>query len=572
MVTMQFSTQINARPERVWQILWNDATYREWTSVFHEGSHAESDWQEGSKILFLGPDGGGMTSRIVRIIPNEFISFQHLGIVNKGVEDFTTAQAKGWAGARENYSLREKDGGTELHIEMDGEDGYEEYFLDTFPKALARVKELTEAQKITSFLWFDHEAEEAVNLYTSLFPDSKILNVVRNGDAVFTVDFLLGGQRFAALNGGPQFRFNLSISFFVACETEAEVDAAWQALSDGGEVLMPLNKYDWSEKYGWVQDRYGLSWQIYLGNMSEAGQKFAPTLMFTGAQHGRAEEALNFYTSIFPNSSINGVLKYGPGGADPEDTVKHAEFNLDGCLFMAMDSYGEYAAQFNEALSFVISCYTQDEIDYYWNRLSADGGREDQCGWLKDKFGVSWQVVPPILIRYLKDPDPVKAGNVMQAMLKMKKIDIALLQEAYLQPASQTVITVEATVNAPVEKVWTFWTAPEHITQWNHASDDWHSPSASNDLRAGGAFNYQMAARDGSASFDFAGQYDEVTPHEKIAYTLGDGRVVTIRFSANGPATKVVESFEAENTNSIEMQQTGWQAILDNFKKYVEGN
>lgn len=133
-----------------------------------------------------------------------------------------------------------------------------------------------------------------------------------------------------------------------------------------------------------------------------------------------------------------------------------------------------------------------------------------------------------------------------------------------------TVITVENTVNAPVKKVWKLWTTPEHITKWNNASDDWHTPFAENDLRAGGKFLARMEARDGSFGFDFEGIYDEVKTNELIAYTLGDGRKVKITFSPSGAETKVVETFDAENTHSIEMQRGGWQAILDNFKKYAE--
>jgi uncharacterized protein YndB with AHSA1/START domain len=133
-------------------------------------------------------------------------------------------------------------------------------------------------------------------------------------------------------------------------------------------------------------------------------------------------------------------------------------------------------------------------------------------------------------------------------------------------------ITVENTVKAPVEKVWQFWTSPEHITKWNYASDDWHSPFAQNDLRIGGKFLSRMEAKDGSFGFDFGGVYDEVNINKMIAYTIGDGRKVKINFSANGSETRIVETFEAENTNSIEMQRGGWQSILDNFKKYAESN
>ncbi len=137
---------------------------------------------------------------------------------------------------------------------------------------------------------------------------------------------------------------------------------------------------------------------------------------------------------------------------------------------------------------------------------------------------------------------------------------------------NKTIITIAATVNAPLGKVWSFWTSPEHITQWNHASDDWHTTTATNDLRVGGAFTSHMAAKDGSFGFDFGGVYDEVVTHQKIAYTLGDDRKVEIAFSSNGNETEVVESFEAETENSVELQRGGWQAILDNFKKYAEAN
>jgi uncharacterized protein YndB with AHSA1/START domain len=136
----------------------------------------------------------------------------------------------------------------------------------------------------------------------------------------------------------------------------------------------------------------------------------------------------------------------------------------------------------------------------------------------------------------------------------------------------KTIITVENMVNEPVEKVWEYWTKPEHIIRWNNASDDWHTPRAENDLRVGGSFLSRMEAKDGSFGFDFGGIYDAIKTNEYIEYTLGDGRKVKITFSANGDKTKVVESFEAENTHSIGIQQGGWQNILDNFKKYIEAN
>jgi predicted 3-demethylubiquinone-9 3-methyltransferase (glyoxalase superfamily) len=295
-------------------------------------------------------------------------------------------------------------------------------------------------QKITPFLWFDDNAEEAVNFYTSIFRDSEIGKVARYDEAgagatgrpkgsVMTVSFKLMDQEFAAINSGPIFKFNPSISFFVVLESEKEVDRLWENLKVGGMVLMELQKYDWSEKYGWVQDRFGLSWQVSIGNKEEVGQSITPSLLFAGPQHGRAEEAVNFYTSIFKDSDVTGILKYEAGEEQPEGTVKHAQFSLNGEMFMAMESLG-HNFTFNEAISFVVNCDNQEEVDYYWDNLTADGGEESMCGWLKDKFGVSWQITPRKLIQLITSSDPQEAKNAMQAMLKMKKIIIADLAKA----------------------------------------------------------------------------------------------------------------------------------------------
>lgn len=141
-----------------------------------------------------------------------------------------------------------------------------------------------------------------------------------------------------------------------------------------------------------------------------------------------------------------------------------------------------------------------------------------------------------------------------------------------METATKTTITVETTVKAPVEKVWKLWSSPEHITKWNSASDDWHTPRAENDLRVGGKFSARMEAKDGSFGFEFGGTYDDVKENELIEYTLGDGRKVVVHFTPNGNETNVVETFDAESTNSVDMQKGGWQAILNNFKKYVEAN
>lgn len=292
-------------------------------------------------------------------------------------------------------------------------------------------------QKITPFLWFDSQAEEAVNFYTSLFKNSKAGKVTRYDEAgaaatgrkagsVMTIDFLLDGLEFTAINAGPVFKFNPSTSFFVVSKDESEIDRLWKKFSDGGKVLMELDKYDWSKKYGWVEDKFGLSWQLLLAE-DEVKQKIVPSLLFVDKAFGKAEEAINFYTSIFKNSKLETVYKF----PDNEKAVMYSDISLEGNLLAAMDGPGEHGFQFNEAISFVVNCENQEEVDYYWNKLTADGGAESMCGWLKDKFGVSWQIIPTILLRYISDNDPKKSQAVMQAMLKMKKIDVSIVEKAY---------------------------------------------------------------------------------------------------------------------------------------------
>ncbi|HSP11232.1 MAG TPA: SRPBCC domain-containing protein [Salegentibacter sp.] len=279
-----FTVVINAPRENVWEVLWSDETYPKWTATFSEGSRAESDWKEGSKVYFLNAEGEGMVALIDKRKDPEIMNFKHLGMIDKnGNEDLESEKVKPWAGSMENYLLEKENGKTQLTVNMDLNDEYKDYFLKTWPKALEKIKELAEN---------DHQMNDPINISTK--------------------------------------------------------------------------------------------------------------------------------------------------------------------------------------------------------------------------------------------------------------------------------------INAPIGKVWEVWNAPEHIENWNAASDDWHTKSASNDLRKGGKISSRMEAKDGSAGFDFEGIYDDVKPREHLAYTLTDGRKVSVNFKENGNSTLVEESFEAESENSRELQQQGWQAILDNFKKYVE--
>src|SRR5262245_48139067 len=294
-------------------------------------------------------------------------------------------------------------------------------------------------QRITSHLWFDKEATEAAEFYTSAFSDknTRIKNTTTLHDtpsgSVDLVTIELLGQEFTLISAGPLFKFNPSVSFLVACKTKEEVDSLWKQLSKGGTTRIELGQYPFSEKYGWTQDKYGLSWQVMFVGDREIKQKITPTLMFVGDVCGKTEEAVNFYGSIFRNSKIDYIFRYGTGEEpDKEGTVKHAAFTLEEEQFAAMDSARGHNFSFNEAISLMVHCDTQQEIDYYWGKLSSVPAAE-QCGWLKDKYGISWQIVLTVMDEMLKSGDQKKIDRVTQDFLKMKKFDIDTLKRAYEQ-------------------------------------------------------------------------------------------------------------------------------------------
>lgn len=278
-------------------------------------------------------------------------------------------------------------------------------------------------------LWYDGHAKESAEFYCKVF-DGKI-----TADTPVVMNIDIFGQKLMLLNGGPQFKKNPSVSFMVICSTGEEVQQYWDQLMEGGIALMPLDAYSWSSKYGWVQDRYGVTWQIFLGD-KPTGQKIIPTLMFIHQNNGKAMEAMELYTQTFPHSNIGNVLRYGDGGEghpipEPAENVQHAHFILDGYSFFCMDNSYDHQFDFNEGISMVVMTDDQEQTDHLWNTLTSDGGRESMCGWLKDRYGMSWQIVPKKLIQLMSDPDQAKAQKVVQAMMKMQKIIIQDLEEAY---------------------------------------------------------------------------------------------------------------------------------------------
>jgi len=295
-------------------------------------------------------------------------------------------------------------------------------------------------QKITPNLWFDG-AKEAVDFYLDAFPGSKIVNTIyypnspEEGLADFQleyagkelgIDFEIAGQRFTAINAGPMFKFNPSISFMVNFDPSRDeqarenLDKLWEKLLNGGEVLMELGEYPYSKRYGWVKDRFGLTWQLILTDPEGDPRPFIiPSLMFAGKNTNHAEEAANYYVSVFKNAKLGEVARYpeasGPANAG---SIMFADLMLESQWFAVMDSGVEQDFTFNEAVSFAVECEDQTEIDELWSKLSKVPESE-QCGWCKDQYGVSWQIIPKNMNQLMEKP------GAYVKMMEMKKLVIA---------------------------------------------------------------------------------------------------------------------------------------------------
>jgi predicted 3-demethylubiquinone-9 3-methyltransferase (glyoxalase superfamily) len=270
-------------------------------------------------------------------------------------------------------------------------------------------------------LWFDGKAKEAAELYCSVFKNSAI-----SIETPLVVTFELNGHKIMGLNGGPMFQINPSISLYVTCDSVAETDRIWNSLIEGGTEYMPIDSYPWSERYSWLRDRFGMTWQISSSGKKDGGLRIIPSFLFTNARFGQAGAAIDFYRTVFSDFSINMMVNFPEGDANA-GKVMYSEFGLNDAEFVAMDGPGDHAYTFNEAVSLVVECETQQEINYFWEKLT-EGGEESMCGWLKDRFGVSWQIVPKILSELMADPE--KADKAVKAFSKMRKFEIEKLMLA----------------------------------------------------------------------------------------------------------------------------------------------
>jgi predicted 3-demethylubiquinone-9 3-methyltransferase (glyoxalase superfamily) len=297
-------------------------------------------------------------------------------------------------------------------------------------------------QKITPHLWFDKSAKESAEFYVSIFPNSKINNhsVIKgtpSGDCDI-MSYTLKGFNFMSISAGPYFKINPSVSFMVNFDPSKDANAKenltnlWNKLVEGGKEMMPLQEYPFSKWYGFCEDKYGVAWQLILTNPDGEERPFIiPSLLFVKDSYGKAKDAVDYYLSVFKDSKIGQRVMYETDqGPNKAGTVMFSDFNLLGVWFSAMDGGGEHAFAFNEAISFLVTCDSQEEIDYFWEKLSHVPEAE-QCGWCKDQYGVSWQIVPKRMNEMISQGTPEQNKKVTEAFLKMKKFDVAKLEEAY---------------------------------------------------------------------------------------------------------------------------------------------
>lgn len=286
--------------------------------------------------------------------------------------------------------------------------------------------------KCVLHLWFDDNAVEAVAFYCSLFENSRLqwqyaIKDTPSGDCDLLA-FELDGQAFSAISAGPYYQLNESVSIMVTCSSRAEVLRLYQAFMKKGDFLMPLQEYAFNPYYAWVRDAFGVTWQLLLDENQESFYQFDFCLLFASENCGKASEALDFYASLF-DTSIESIVLYQEGQAhEARAKVSYASLNLGSNRLVLMDHAYTGDKLFNEAFSFMILCDSQDEIDLYWQALSAVPEAE-QCGWCKDSFGLSWQILPSWLMSLYENSQAEKLNKIQKKLLKMRKIDSQSLKD-----------------------------------------------------------------------------------------------------------------------------------------------
>ena len=239
--------------------------------------------------------------------------------------------------------------------------------------------------------WFEKNAQEAAKWYCSLFEDGEILQSNK-----IATTFKIGHTKIMFLNGGPIYKINSAISLFTYCGGEEKIDALYHSLSTDGKVLMPLDKYAWTSKYAWVEDQFGINWQLDMEDI-RSDQKIVPALMFTNKRNHLVKQAMDFYTSVFPISRILMEMPFPDNSGMPEKSVQFAQVKISEYVVNIMSGGPvKHEFDFSEGVSLVVSCKNQAEKDHYWKKLGIEGSYS-QNGWLKDRFGVSWQIVLEIL-------------------------------------------------------------------------------------------------------------------------------------------------------------------------------
>jgi predicted 3-demethylubiquinone-9 3-methyltransferase (glyoxalase superfamily) len=285
---------------------------------------------------------------------------------------------------------------------------------------------------IVPYLWFDHQAEAAVDLYTHTFLHSHVVSNSlytasgaevsgRPEGSLLSIDFVIAGQPMVALNGGPTYSFTPANSFYVHCAFPEEVDRIYEKLSAGGEVLMELGAYPFSSRFTWVKDPFGVNWQIM---QSDQPAQIVPGFLFTGPHIGQAEAAIQHYIATIPHSKLRVMEK------SPDGFVQYASFTLNGQTFAATESNFDHGFDFSPAISYLLNCETEEEFESVWSAL-ADETTDPQCGWVTDRFGITWQIVPEALFTLVNSDDKIRSERVLKALYPMKKINVAVLKQAF---------------------------------------------------------------------------------------------------------------------------------------------